>query len=103
MSRVSGPGGLARPIESKRPQGGTSTGAEGSPDGSAVVPATAAGRSLQALFDRPEVASATTVTAGVDHNADNKLSVKELVAFLHLLEGQGGNGADGSAAAAGEA
>jgi hypothetical protein len=103
MSRVSGPGGLAGPIESKRPQGGTQTGAEGSPSASAVVPTTAAGRSLQALFDRPDAVSAAAVAAGVDDNADNKLSVKELVAFLRLLEGQGGNGADSSAAAAGKA
>jgi hypothetical protein len=103
MSRVSGPGGLARPIESKRAQGGTPTGAEGSQDGSAVVPATAAGRSLQALFDRPEAVSAAAVADGVDRNTDNKLSVKELTAFLRVLEGQGGSGADPSAAAAGEA
>jgi hypothetical protein len=103
MSRVSGPGGVARPIDSKRAQGGSPTGAEGSQDGSPVAPATAAGRSLQALFDRPEVASAATVTAGVDHNNDNKLSVKELVAFLRVLEGHGGSGADPSAPAAGEA
>jgi hypothetical protein len=102
MSRVSGPGGFARPIESKRPQGGTPTGAEGSPDGSAVVPTTAAGRSLQALFDRPEAVTAATAADGGDRTADKQLSVKELVAFLRLLEDQGGNGAD-SSAAAGEA